>query len=137
MAGNCVNSAAEVGEALGSACVGYVVAVYRDSKREVRNHIAAVGREDGRDQVVDVTWKQFPFLLDPQVDIKSEPLILVCTLDEWTDMISRYTPGIANLLISQETTLEAAREWMRDNRRTIPQVTSAPAKGSTRGCTLF
>ncbi len=51
-------------------------------------------------------------------------------------MIVDYTPGIHHLLLSQEATEEDAREWMRENRRSLPQTNPVPP-GKKQTCTLF
>jgi hypothetical protein len=143
MAGRCVESAQEVGKALGAARVGYVAAVYRDESGQARNHIAAVARIEDREQVVDATWKQLPFLWNTRakasqvVDLKADPTLLVCSVEEWTDRIVRYTPGIDQLLVERLDSAEDAKRWMRDRRADLPQ--GAPAAGTKKshGCALF
>jgi hypothetical protein len=135
MAGNCANSTHEVAELLGRACVGYAVAVYRDRTGEVRNHIAAVGRTGDGERVIDATWKQFPYLLDPTTKLTSLPFLGSFSFEEWETMISEYTPGIADLVVNREASEEAALEWMRRERRRL-LARRVPARRQ-RTCTLF
>jgi hypothetical protein len=151
MAGSCAVSAAEVGRLLGRSHVGYIATVYRDQSGEVRNHIAALRRVDGQEQVVDATWKQFPYLWNQQarasavVDLESLPLILFCTIDEWTAMIADYTPGISDRAVTQLDSAAEASSWMRDERRRLLDAPLARAGNSaaagngrgSRGCTIF
>jgi hypothetical protein len=143
MAGRCVESAQEVGKALGAARVGYVAAVYRDESGQARNHIAAVARIDDREQVVDATWKQLPFLWNTRVkasqvvNLKADPTLLVCSVEEWTDRIVRYTPGIDQLLVERLDSAEEATRWMRDRRADLPQGAPAAVTKKSHGCALF
>jgi hypothetical protein len=151
MAGACVTSATEVGKVLaevhGSASVSYFVTVYRDERNEVRNHIAAAVRVGAVDQIVDATWKQFPYLYGLQrgelggASWKQQPLIGTFSRDEWQATIAHYTPGIRDVTIAQLATAEEAQRWMRDQRRERPSSAPAPGfaagKSKSPGCTLF
>ena len=120
MAGVCEKSAREVAETLarfpGGGTVQYVAAVYREG-REARNHIAATLTLDGETNVVDVTWKQFPFLLTGKAP--SGERVLITSIREWEQMIIDNSPPIDNMEVQLFDDINEAVLWMKDQRQQL------------------
>jgi len=156
MAGSCVNSAEEVAGVLSrlhrTATVSYIATVYRDGSGEVRNHIAALLRTRRGEQVVDATWKQFPYLAKVRPsELTQLPLVRAFSRQEWEEMIAEHTLGHSQGDVAVASSAMEAKQWMRERRQALQQTEwtqraertergaahqqAAPQR--SRGCALF